>query len=294
MKLFLWVSFAGVPCVNGCWHLNGQGNLIGRDKQRFASELRNNMYVLYFFTMQVWQFAIVANENCSVPKTSVRSYPNYQDRPNIIMSRPNVLYTMASVRACSHTHDSDRTRPPTGNRRCADCSLRFNKSCKRSPRRTLSRQSYIARFSFFNPQAYLKRTPTSDSVMDQGRNDCRFKIADRIHTTFYNCFFALRILVNINGTRTVVVNMSEKNVLQLSCRHPTATMTFDSLTALVNTEVCQHGVSGVCQGWCENEAPIFQLVVKAGDNLAKLLDTSDDLHKKLAGKIEAELSQGLV
>lgn len=131
--------------------------------------------------------------------------------------------------------------------------------------------------------------------MDQRRDVCRFKIADGIHTTFYNRFFALRLLVNVNGNKeTVVISMSDKNVLQLSCRHPTATMTFDSLTALINAEVCQHGVSGVCQGWCENETPIFQLAIKAGDNLAKLIDTSDDLHVKLAGKIKAELSQGLV
>ena len=69
-------------------------------------------------------------------------------------------------------------------------------------------------------------------------------------------------------------------------------MSFDSMSALVDDIVRQHGVSGVCRGWCENEAPVFDLTIRPGDNLSKLLHTSEALQTKLTKKIEAALFQG--
>ena len=47
------------------------------------------------------------------------------------------------------------------------------------------------------------------------------------------------------------------------------------------------GVSGVSHSWCENEAPLFELTIKPGDDLSKLLCTTDQLQTKLAVKMEA-------
>ena len=128
--------------------------------------------------------------------------------------------------------------------------------------------------------------------MDCGEGDTRFKLSDRVHTTYYNRCFMLRVLVSVNG-QTVEISMSDNNVLQLTSRYPKASVSFDSMITVVDDIVRHHGVSGVCRAWCENEAPVFDLTVRPGDNLSKLLHTSEELQTKLALKIEATLSQQL-
>ena len=124
-------------------------------------------------------------------------------------------------------------------------------------------------------------------------DDIRFKLSDRVQTTYYNRFFMLRVPVRVNE-RTVEISMSNKNVLQLTSRYPKVSVSFDSVITLVDDAVRHHGVSGVCRGWCENEAPVFDLAIRPGDNLSKLLHTKEELHAKLGRKMHALLSQGLV
>ena len=118
-----------------------------------------------------------------------------------------------------------------------------------------------------------------------------FKLADRPYTKFYNCFFTLRVHVSLNG-QTAEIGVSDKNVLQLGSRYPKASVSFDSLIGLVDAVVRHHGVSGVRHGWYENEAPLFELTVKPGDDLSKLLHTVEQLQTKLAVKMEADFSRG--
>ena len=127
--------------------------------------------------------------------------------------------------------------------------------------------------------------------MDLGEST-QFKLADRPYTTFYNCFFTLRVHVSLNG-QTAEIGVSDKNVLQLSSRYPKASVPFDSLVGLVDVVVRHHGVSGVRHGWCENEAPLFELTVKPGDDLSELLHTAEQLCTTLTVKMEAEFSRGL-
>ena len=87
--------------------------------------------------------------------------------------------------------------------------------------------------------------------------------------------------------------MSDKNILQLSSRYPKTSISFDSLMCLVNEVVCHHGVSGVRHGWCENEAPLFELTIKPGDDFSKLLRTAKQFQTKLAIKVEAMFSKSL-
>lgn len=127
--------------------------------------------------------------------------------------------------------------------------------------------------------------------MESEEGTCtQFRLNDRVHTTYYNRFFALRALVIAND-QTVEISMSDKNVLQLSSRYPEARVSFDSVVVLVDEIIRQHGVSGISRAWCENKALIFDLIVRPGDNLSKLLRTSDELQTKLTAKVEAMLSQ---
>ena len=128
--------------------------------------------------------------------------------------------------------------------------------------------------------------------MDRGEESTRFNITDKVHTTYYNRFFTLRVVVSVGG-QTVEISTSDQGVLQLSSRYPRASVPFDSVMDLVDTAIRQHGVSGVSHDWCENEAPIFALRIRPGDDLSKLLRTTEKLQTKLAGKIKALLFQAL-
>ena len=121
--------------------------------------------------------------------------------------------------------------------------------------------------------------------------DCRdessqFKVTDKTYTTFYNCFFTLRVHVSVNG-QTTEIDVSDKNILRLSSRYPEASISFDSLVGLADEVVRHHGVSGVSHSWCEYKAPLFELTIKPGDDLSMLLRMADQLQTKLAVKMEA-------
>ena len=122
--------------------------------------------------------------------------------------------------------------------------------------------------------------------MDRRDESSQFKLTDKTHTTFYNRFFTLRVHVSVNG-QTAEIGVSDKNILRLSSRYPEASISFDSLVGLVDEVVRRHGASGVSHSWCENEAPLFKLTIKPGDDLSKLLYTADQLQSKLAVKMEA-------
>ena len=108
------------------------------------------------------------------------------------------------------------------------------------------------------------------------------------HTTYHQNLFVLRVPLIINGQPAQIT--SDKGHLTIGSRYPPVSITFNSLTATVDTLVKKYGAEGVSNYWCEN-VPLFELKLSSQNHLRRLLRSEGKMQNELASSVAAVLAQ---